>query len=152
MDLPKPRSDSVLKTLPEHRQHEITEFARSHGVIKTAQWLSHSGVATSKSAVARFLSWYGSRKTFLRSHTAANTIAADLARECPEMTPQRLHEIGHIFFTLLALQNQDQKSWYMNEQIAVKKARLHLETRKYDDRLRHQPSAAAHNVPPSSAK
>jgi hypothetical protein len=42
MDLPKPRSDSVLKTLPEERQHEIAEFARSHGIIKTAQWLSRT--------------------------------------------------------------------------------------------------------------
>ena len=61
-DLPKPRSDSVLKTLPEERQHEIAQFSRSHGVIKTAQWLAYNGVVTSKSAVARFLAWYRLRK------------------------------------------------------------------------------------------
>src|SRR5256885_277696 len=89
-DLPKPRSDSVLATLPEERHHEIAEFSRSHGVIKTAQWLSANGVATSKSAVARFLSWYRLRQTFLCTHTVANTLAAEIAREHPELTAQRL--------------------------------------------------------------
>ena len=121
-DLPKPRSDSVLKTLPEERQHEIAQFSRSHGVIKTAQWLAYNGVVTSKSAVARFLAWYRLRQTFVRDHTAASTLAAELARECPELTSERLHQVGHIFFTSLALQKQDQKSWHMNEQIALKKS------------------------------
>ena len=39
-DLPKPRSDSVLKTLSEERQHEIERYAREHGVVKIAHWRS----------------------------------------------------------------------------------------------------------------
>jgi len=149
-DLPKPRSDSVLKTLVEERQHEIAEFSRSHGVIKTAQWLSCKGVRTSKSAVARFLAWYRSRQTFLRCHTAASNLVAELAMERPELTPERLHEVGHIFFTSLALQKQDQKSWHMNEQITLKKARLHFETRKYEDKLKKHGPTACDSVAPST--
>src|SRR5690349_20926013 len=130
-DLPKPRSDSVLKTLPEKRQHEIAEFARCQGIVKTVQWLLRNGVATSRSAMGRFLVWHRLQQTFVRSDTDATNLAAELARENPDLTPERLHQIGHIFFTSLALQRQDQKSWHMNEQIAFKKARLQLETRKY---------------------
>ena len=151
-DLPKPRSDSVLKKLPEKRQHEIAEFARSQGVVKTAQWLSRDGVATSKSAVARFLSWHRLQQTLLRTDTDATTLAAELAREHPDLTSERLHQVGHIFFTSLALQKQDQKSWHMNEQMAVRKARLQLESRKYDDKLRPRQPAPTDPAAPSSAR
>jgi hypothetical protein len=133
-DLPKPRCDSVLKILPEERQAEIVQFARDHGVIKTALWLSHSGVATSKSAVARFLSWYRQRQSFLQLDTAAIVAVAELATERPDLTPERLDQAGHIFFTGLALQKQDHKSWHMAQQIACRAKRLTLDIRKYDDK------------------
>ena len=101
MDLPKPRCDSVLKTLPEERQAEIADFARAHGVIKTALWLSHSGVATSKSAVARFLGWYRQRQSFLQLDAAAIASVAELASERPDLTPEKLDQAGHIFFAVL---------------------------------------------------
>jgi len=151
-DLPKPRSDSILKTLPEERQREIAEFARGHSLKRTAQWLSETGVATSRSAVARFLAWHDMRQTFLQNDTAASSLAAELASECPELTAERLHQIGHIFFTSLALQKQDQKSWHMNEQIAFKKARLKFDTRKHDDKLKTRRQAAADPLAASSAK
>ena len=134
MDLPKPRCDSVLKTLPELRQADIADFARAHGVIKTALWLSHSGVATSKSAVARFLSWYRQRQTFLQVEAAGIALVAELASERPDLTPEKLDQAGHIFFAGLALHNQDHKSWHMAQQIALRTKRLNLDTRKYDDK------------------
>jgi hypothetical protein len=136
MDLPKPRCDSVLKTLPEERQAGIVQFARDHGVIKTALWLSHSDVATSKSAVARFLSWYRQRQTFLQLDTAAIAAVAELATERPDLTPEKLDQAGHIFFTGLALQKQDLKSWHMAQQIAWRTKRLNLDAQKYDDKLK----------------
>jgi hypothetical protein len=151
-ELPKPRSDSTLKTLPEERQNEIVEFARDHGLIKTAQWLSRNGVPTSKSAVARFLSWYRSRQTFLRQEAVASTAAAELARECPDLTPDRLQHVGHIFFTSLALQKEDHKSWYMAEQIALKTARLKLDIRKHDDKSRIRRQPPSDHVPAPSFK
>ena len=91
-------------------------------------------------------------QTFVRDHTAASTLAAELARECPELTSERLHQVGHIFFTSLALQKQDQKSWHMNEQIALKKARLQLETRKHHDKVKPQPQPAADHLALSPTK
>ena len=138
MDLPKPRCNSVLKTLPEVRQAEIADFARAHGVLKTALWLSHSGVATSKSAVARFLSWYRQRQSFLQLDAAAIASVAELASERPDLTPEKLDQAGHLFFAGLALHNQDHKSWHMAQQIALRAKRLKLDTLKYDDKSKNQ--------------
>jgi len=139
--LPKPRSDSVLKTLPEERQDQIAEFAHNHSVRETAAWLSDSGTSTSKSSVGEFLTWYHIRQTLARNETAIATLAAELAKEDATLTADRLHEVGHIFFASLAVQKQDHKAWYMAEQIAIRTARLQLDTRKYDDELKAQREA-----------
>ena len=154
MDLPKPRCDSVLKTLPEERQGEIVQFARDHGVTKTAVWLSESGVATSKSAVARFLSWYRQRQSFLQLDAATIASVAELATERPDLTPEKLDQAGHIFFTGLALQKRDIKSWHMAQQIALRNRRLDLDSRKYDDKSKYEyfnSSLQTYPLPHSSA-
>jgi hypothetical protein len=110
-----------------------------------------NGVITSKSAVARFLVWHRFQQTLARSDTVAETLATNLARDCPDMTRERLQQIGHIFFTSLALQKQDQKSWQTNEQIAFKKARLNFETRKYDDKQKARRASASDDVHHDSA-
>jgi len=151
--LPKPRADSVLKTLPEERQHEIAEYARENTLTQTAQWLGESGLQTSPPALCRFLDWYRTKQTLLRNETVITTLAAELAKENPGITTERLHQIGHIFFTSLALQKQDHKAWYMAEQIALRTARMKLDTRKYDDeaQAKRETRAAAGHIDPALA-
>jgi hypothetical protein len=140
-EIPKPRSDSVLKTLPEERQDEIAEFAQEKSLRETVGWLSEGGIKTAKSSLSDFLTWYRLKQTMRRNQAAIQTLLTEIATEHPEITPDSLHHIGHVFFASLALQKQDHKAWYMTEQIAVRKAQLQLDTKKYEDELKARQEA-----------
>jgi len=56
--LMKPRSDARLKNLPDQRQTQIAEFARTHSISQTVQWLAGQDIKTSLSAVSQFLRWH----------------------------------------------------------------------------------------------
>jgi hypothetical protein len=131
MDLPKPRSDSPLKTLSEERQEELAQYALDNSNKQTARWLCECGIPTSASAVSRFLAWYRTKQTLLRNQTVTETLVSEIAEQNPDLMPERLEQIGHSFFTSLALANQDHKAWYMTQQTALKNARLKLDTRKF---------------------
>jgi hypothetical protein len=152
-ELPKPRRDSRLKTLPEERQDEIAEYALKHSLRQTAHWLCESGVPTSFPAVSRFLDWYKTKQTLQRLETVSDTLVSELAKEKPELPPERLHQIGNHFFTSLALAEQDHKAWYMSEQIALRNARLKLETRKFEHEIqvRHETITGAGQIDQSQA-
>ena len=152
-ELPKPRSDSPLKTLSEERQDEIAQYALKNSLKQTAQWLCECGVPTSFPAVSRFLDWYKIKQTLQRIETVTDTVVSELATQNPELPAERLHQIGNDFFTSLALLKQDHKAWYMSEQIALKNARLKLETRKFENEIqaRHETSTAASQTDPSQA-
>jgi len=63
---------------------------------------------------------------------------SELAEEDPTLTPERLHQIGNIFFAGLALEQQDPAAWYMAQKIALRRAQLQLETQKHLDTLKTQ--------------
>jgi hypothetical protein len=98
------------------------------------------------------LSWYRQRQTFLRTDTAAIDLVSELATERPDLTPERLDQAGHIFFMALALQKQDQKSWHMAQQVAIRTGRLKLDSRKYDDKKKPADRPETETVTPSNTQ
>jgi hypothetical protein len=152
-ELPKPRSDSRLKTLPEERQDEIAQYALKHSLKQTAQWLCECGVPTSFPAVSRFLDWYKTKQTIQRNESVTDALVSELAKDKPELPAERLRQIGNGFFASLALVKQDHKIWYMSQQIALKNARLKLETRKLDHEIQmgHETRTEHRQIDPSQA-
>jgi len=137
----KPRPDAKLQTLPEDRQEEIAQYARDHTNAETAKWLTESGLETSRSAVQRFASWYRLRQQIHSSEAAIRQLLADLAKEDPTITPEKLTQIGNTFFAGLALEHQDPNAWYMAQKLALRRAQLQLETQKHLDTLKAQKEA-----------
>src|SRR6266446_4792786 len=88
--LPKPRSDARLKTLPEDRQAQIADFARTRSLAQTVQWLSQAGLSTSISAVSQFLRWHRLKQDLARSEAALQDKLADIVRHDPTATAERL--------------------------------------------------------------
>src|SRR5207249_1598382 len=117
-----------LKVLPEERQDEIAHFALEHSLPETVHWLAESGLETSTAAISRFLSWYRLRQQMERSLASIRELLSELAEEDPTLTPERLHQIGNIFFAGLAIEQQDPAAWYMAQKIALRRAQLQLET------------------------
>jgi hypothetical protein len=132
----KPRADSRLKTLPEERQFEIAEYSRAHTLCETVEWLNANGVETSRSALARFLAWYRLREQKTQNDLVAQELIAQIAQQNPDLTPDKLHEIGFIFFSGLALANQDPKTWSLVQRVALQRAIFDLAIEKYHDQKR----------------
>ena len=137
----KPHADSKLKILPEERQDEIAEYATENTLRETVRWLGAGGLETSVSALSRFLSWYRLKEQMARNEAAVSELLADMVRRDPALTADRLHEIGHMFFAGLALENQDARGWCMMQRIVLKKAQLQLDTDKYRDIVQAQKEA-----------
>src|SRR2546422_10164970 len=107
----KPRADAKLKTLPEERQAQIIDFARTHSLSKTVQWLREAGLSTSMSAVSQFLRWCRLYQRSERNESELRTAIADLARPGSMPIADRLGRVGDIFFAGSALEKQDSRAW-----------------------------------------
>jgi len=137
----KPRADSKLKTLPDERQAEIVDYARDHTITETVTWLSANGVQTSRAALSPFLSWYHMKSQLTQNQSAVQEVLATLTEQNPAITPEQLNEIGHKFFTALALEKRDPRAWYLSQQIACRKAEIQLEFQKYSDQVQARKEA-----------
>lgn len=130
MTAQKPRSDAVLKTLPEARQAEIIEYLREHSLVETKSWLADAGVKTSVSALSEFFSWYQLQRQLERNNSTAETLVADLARKRPDLTPDQLFAAGQAFFSALAIEQRDALTWKRAQDAATRREALALEGRR----------------------
>ena len=132
-DLPKPRADSKLKTLPEDRQGDIYEHSIANTLAETVEWLKANGIDTSTRAVSDFLAWYRLCQQQARNEMIVKELLSDHAKRNPELSSERVFEAGQTFFSGLALASQDPKTWFLAQQTALRKAKFHLATQKYND-------------------
>ena len=144
----EPRADSILKILPEDRQFDIAEYSRTHSLNETIDWLSTTGIGTSRSALSRFLVWYRLREQKAQHDLVIQELLAQAAQQDPDLTAEQLYDIGHMFFSGLALANQDPKTWFLAQRIALHRSRLHLAAQKYrDPQQALQPGTRDPNAP-----
>jgi hypothetical protein len=138
---PKTRSNAKLKTLPEDRQADISDYARDHSLAETVQWLAANGVETSTSALSLFLSWFNATQQLARNDAVTQEFLDKYEHPAPKISPDRLHQIGHSFFATMALEKQDPKIWYLTQQIACSKEQIDLERQKYHDHIQAKKEA-----------
>ncbi|ODU24543.1 MAG: hypothetical protein ABS95_01760 [Verrucomicrobia bacterium SCN 57-15] len=127
----KPRPDSRLKTLPEERQEQIAEYARTHSLSATVDWLKADGLVTSQAALSGFLSWYGLRQQLARNESTVESVLADLKANNPNATERELFAAGQSFFSALAIETQDAKAWAMTQELRIKTDDLNLARQKF---------------------
>jgi hypothetical protein len=137
----KPRADALLKTLPEERQTAIADYAVGNTLADTVCWLQESGIETNTCSVSQFLSWYRLKQQVTRNESAVLTLLAELAKQDPSLSAERLYETGHLFFAGSALEKQDPRAWYLIQQIALRKAHSQLESAKYHDNVEARKAA-----------
>jgi hypothetical protein len=131
----KPRSDAKLKTLPEDRQAEIALYALDHTLVETRDWLQANGIDVSHTVVSRFLTWHHLKQQMAKNELVVSELLKTLAEQNPNLTAERLAELGQIFFASLALEKQDPKAWYLAQQISLRKAHLQLACQKFSEEL-----------------
>jgi hypothetical protein len=147
----KPRPDGCLKTLPQERQDEIADYATDHTITQTVTWLAAEGIQTSRTAVCRFLSWYRMREQLDTNRVVAAELVAERSEKDPTLTPEKLDELGHTFFAGMAIEQRDPRTWYMIQQITLRKSELEFEIQKYKDLLQAQREAIARSLKAAEA-
>lgn len=141
----KVRSDARLKNLPEERQEAIADYARTHSIEETIEWLRADGVVSSSGALSNFLAdWRLSEQMDLNA-TTVGVLMQSAKREHPEFTESQIAMLGQAFFSALALNQQDPDIWVATQRLALDKesaaARAAFEREKID--LRKQAEARA---------
>jgi hypothetical protein len=131
--LPKPRADAKLKTLPEERQREIAEFAKTRTLAETVAWLAAGGVGVSIGAVSNFLAWYGVKEQMGKNALVMEQLLEKEGERRPELTEEKVAELGQKFFCELALERKDAKAWALTQRTGIMRAELELALQKYRD-------------------
>ena len=126
----KPRSDSILKTLPPERQAAVAEYLAGHSLAETRAWLKADGINTSITALSLFGSWYALRQQMARNESTVETLLGELTKANPDWSPDKIQSVGQSFFNALTLQQQDPKAWAQVQQIEIKRQQLALDERK----------------------
>ncbi len=129
----KIRGDAVLKKLPEKRQDKIAEFARTHTIYETAEWLDRAGTKVSCTSLSEFLSHYRISQQLERNAAAVKAAQWVMLQQDPSLTPEYVQKVGQSFFSGLAIDGKDPRVWQMTQQIELQKGKLQLEWQKYRD-------------------
>lgn len=128
----RPRADSKLKTLPPERQAQIAEYAAApHTLAQTVAWLKADGLQTSQAALSGFLSWYSLKEQLARNESTVETMLEQLKHSNPELTEAQLFAAGQNYFSMLAIEQRDAKSWKRTQDLRIKAEALKLEEAKF---------------------
>lgn len=127
----KPRADAVLKTLTEVRQQAICDYAAGHTLADVRAWLAADGIKTSAAALSMFLSWRQLRNRLERNQIVADQIIEDLRRDGVVRSEEELARAGQMFFSALAIEQGDAKSWGVAQSVGVKREELALAKQRF---------------------
>lgn len=132
MTAKKPRSDSPLRMLREEAQAEVMEWLKALPQREVcAKVKAAHGFRPSPAALSGFFSWYQLRDQLVRNEATASALVESMSQSNPDLSPERLEEIGQTFFTALALESRDVKAWESTQRIGLGRAQLKLDTEKF---------------------
>lgn len=128
----KPRSDSPLRMLPDEAQAEVMEWLKTLPQREVcAKVKAAHGFRPSPAALSSFWSWYQLRDQLTRNEATASALVESMAESNPDLSPDKLEEIGQAFFTALALESRDPKAWESTQRIGLGRAQLRLDQAKF---------------------
>jgi len=107
----KPRGDAKLKTLPPERREAIADYLSSHTVAQTAEWLRADGIQVSSGTLSKFWSWWRLGQQLRENESTVSQVLADLKESDPGLSEEALERAGQMFFSALAIQQQDSLTW-----------------------------------------
>jgi hypothetical protein len=137
----KTRADAKLKALPEERQAEIVEYALTHTQVNTCEWLRQGGLSVNIKTLREFLCFQQIQQQMALNECTVKTMIGELAKKQPTQTPEQLEQIGQAFFTKMAMEQKDQRGWFLTQELALKKGKLELDWQKYRDQVEERRAA-----------
>ena len=122
----KIRSDSKLKNLSEERQEQIIAWSKrpkteDHpgGLAWAREQLATDGIKVSTGTLSEFVSWYSLQQRFSKASARAKQIEELLLERDPNMSPEKVREMGQAIFTLEAVDAGDAATFVSLESLKL---------------------------------
>jgi hypothetical protein len=139
----KPRSDSLLKNLPEERQDQIAAWCREPKSDSCPGGLQHAreqcaadGLKVSMRAMSEFFSWWRVGETCRQASNKAQDFESLLKAEFPGATPEKIASMGQMYFTLQASNSGDADTFINLESLRLAKSSAETKARQKEEDLR----------------
>jgi len=157
----KPDGRCELNRLSPDRQADVADYAASHTLPETVEWLKNPGwppepgdttqagpggtpsppghpqeTAVSRSALARWLPDYRLRQRCAQNRNSVGALIKELRSARPAWTPDEVHQAARTFFEALAVQREETRLWALTQRLDLRRAQLELSTTKHQDSQR----------------
>jgi hypothetical protein len=124
----------------------VAEYASSHSLEETHQWLARSQPAkkavampvikTSLEDLGQWLMVYRLRRAMCDNAVTADAVIEGLRRDNPRWTEGELQAAGQSFFSAMALRVGDPAIWVMIQRLALQRDQLALSRERFKEQLR----------------
>jgi len=134
----KPRSDSVLKTLPEDAQRRIAEYCAEHSLAEAASWIySNFEEKVSISMVSDFLSWRMMKEEMASVANFTDDVKGML-KALPDLnlSDDQVSRAGQAIYEARSLKTDNPKLFIALRQLRQRDAQLEIESGKLQQRVR----------------
>jgi len=152
----KPDGRCLLNRLSPERQAAVADYAASHTLPETVEWLKHPGwppepgdttqagpgetpsppghpqqPTVSRSALARWLPGYRMRQRCAQNLNSVGALIKELRSARPAWTPDEVHQAAQTFFEALAFQRQEPRLWALTQRLDLRRVQLELSATKH---------------------
>ena len=129
-----------MNRLPAKRQEALCDYGARHTLKETVARLGRGGVIISHSSLSEWLCVQRLRHQMRLNGAAIQTLikgvkSASKTKDC-EWDEESIQRAGQVFFSAMALQQQDPRVWNMTQRLALVKEQLALEESKLKESLR----------------
>jgi hypothetical protein len=129
----KTRADSILGTLPEERQAEIADYARTHTIEETRAWLNSDGIKVSAGAFSTWLSSWSLAQRFRSMESQADQFKDWLGKTMPDLSEAELDRRAALMFQFEAVKSSDPETYLA---FATARHKGQMDKLKFDQRER----------------
>jgi hypothetical protein len=130
----KVRPESVIGTMPKERQEAVAEYARTHTLKATQEWLAGEGVNLSVTSISQWLAARRWHEQFKLCNADVAGFAEQVKNFAPDVDESDLELFGNLLFQLQAIQTGDARTFLEYRmgrgKLALEKKRLALEARR----------------------
>jgi hypothetical protein len=120
----KPRGDSPLTRVTAERADEIQDYLLTHTLDETVAWLREAGVVTSQTALSNWLARRRIETALARNRSTSEALMQRTRERHPEWSEEQLQEAGQMFFTELAIHQEDPQIWRITQQLRIAQENL----------------------------
>ncbi len=130
------KGHGVLSRLTAKREQALMDYCQTHTLAEAVTWLAKGRVKITAGPLSTWLGAARLRAQLRRNEATVNTLMRELALSGSGWTPEQIEQAGQMFFSALALDQQDVKVWEAARGLALRREHLDLARAKFKESSR----------------